>query len=300
MLEQINQNPTAAAILKTSEQVLPKVVTYALVALSLWLIAGAVWMWIPHPPLPVATSYSSANSSTQTSQTERADVNRLINRHLFGETKAVAKPKPTTSNTDAPETRLNLKLAGIILSDTPEMSRALIATSNGKQKSYAIGDNIDGASASVHEIHSDHIVLERSGRYETLRLQKLTTASRSTTSSSRNTSSKTVDKGVTTELKSVREQILKDPSKAGDFIRVRPVYSKGQLKGYRIYPGKDRALFRKVGLRSGDLVTSINGQGLNDPQKAFTMLSELSNASSISLELERRGRTETVSVDLGS
>lgn len=300
MLQHLNHNPTATAALKTAEQVLPKLTTAALIGISLWLIAGAIWLWIPHPELPNPTPTAASTATPQDQQSIKADINRLIERHLFGKVSVASKPEPVPDTSDAPETRLNLKLAGIILADKAELSRALIANSNGKQKSYRVGDSIEGASASVHEIHSDHVVLERNGRYETLRLQKTSGTSsnkNSTVKSSRPSSS---GSGVATELKSVREQILKDPSKAGDFIRVRPVYSKGALTGYRIYPGKDRALFRKVGLRSGDLVKSINGQNLNDPQKAFTMLSTLSSATTISLELERRGRTENVSVDLGS
>jgi general secretion pathway protein C len=268
--------------------------------LSLWLVAGIIWRWIPHPELPPPPAQQIKPQAAADSP--RANVNQLINQQLFGKAVAAptAKPAPDTSN--APETRLNLKLAGVILSENPDLSRALIADNNGKQKSYAVGDPIEGASASIHEIYADHVVLERNGRYETLRLQKQTASSRtaSVSSSSQTSSRGTTGEGVANELKSVREQILKDPSKAGDFIRVRPVYSKGALTGYRIYPGKDRALFRKVGLRSGDLVQSINGQQLNDPQQAFSMLSTLSSASSITLELQRRGRTETVSVDLGS
>lgn len=297
MLEQLNQNPAVAASLKAGQQIAPKLATTVLTAIALWLIAGAVWLWLPHPALPIATI--TLQQTATSSNGPSVNVNELIKRQLFGKANAVEQPKPQQATSDAPETRLNLKLSGIILSDTPEMSRALIADSSSKQKAYAIGDTIAGSSAELHEIHADHVVLERAGRYETLRLQKTKATSR-TTSTSKSSSASSTQGSVVTELKSVREQILKDPSKAGDFIRVRPVYSKGQLKGYRIYPGKDRALFRQVGLRSGDLVTSINGQSLNDPQKAFTMLSTLSSASSISLELQRRGRTENVSVDLGS
>lgn len=298
MLEQLNHNPTAVAALKAGQRWLPKLLTWLLIGLCLWLLAGALWFWIPHPELPQPTTQSPLQLQSD-NNSPQADINRLIRRQLFGKAETAPKVKPEPSNNNAPETRLNLKLAGIILADDAQFSRALIAGSNGKQKPYAIGDAIDGASASLHEVHAEHVVLERNGRYETLRLQKLTSNANSgirRSSSSRSSS----NNSVSGELKSIREQLLKDPSKAGDFIRVRPVYSKGQLKGYRVYPGKDRALFRKVGLRSGDLVTAVNGQSLNDPQKAFTMLSTLSSATNISLELQRRGRTETVSVDLGS
>ena len=302
MLSSVNVNAVTANLNKLSQGALPKAVTLCLVGLMLWLIAGAVWLLIPHPELPTAAAKPLTQSTSNNQDDAKANVTVLANRNLFGKATVAAKPTPKPANEDAPDTRLNVKLAGIILADDPDFSRALIADSAGKQKTYAIGDTIAGSSAAINEIHAEHVVLERNGRYEVLRLQKLTASSRSSTTSSSTSSSSAsrADASVTTELKSVREQILKDPSKAGDFIRVRPVYSKGQLKGYRIYPGKDRALFRKVGLRSGDLVTSINGQNLNDPQKAFTMLSTLSSANSISLELQRRGRTENVSVDLGS
>ena len=287
-----------AATLKRGEQTLPKLATLVLVGLSLWLLAAIVWKLIPAPDLPAAPIQNIAPESSQ-SATSGVNVAALKQRNLFGKAGVVPRAAPKQETEIAPDTRLNLTLAAVILSDDPNFSRALIGTSNGKQKSYAIDDDIEGASATLYEVHTTHVILERNGRYETLRLQK-TTAGKTNSSVRTNKSSASSSGDVATKLKSVREQILRDPSKAGDFIRVRPVYSKGALTGYRIYPGKDRALFTKVGLRSGDLVTKINGQGLDDPQKAFSMLSTLSNATSISLELQRRGRTENVSVDLGS
>lgn len=274
---------------------LPKVITVLLVASAVWMLAGAIWQVIPFPSLPPTPAQKTEVASTNK---PAVNVAALIRLNLFGKAESKTPVITKTNNADAPETRLNLVLAGIILSEDENLSRALIAGSNGKQKTYGVGETVDGSNAEIDEIHAEHIVLVRGGRYETLRLQKITNkstasaASKTTSAATNNTSS------VVGDLKSVREQILKDPSKAGDFIRVRPVYSKGQLRGYRIYPGKDRALYRKVGLRSGDLVTSINGQSLTDPQKAFSMLSTLSSATTITLELLRRGHTENVSVDL--
>lgn len=298
LLQQISQTPMVAATLKRGEQTLPKFLTVVLVGVSLWLLAAIVWKLIPVPDLPVAP-VQSARSQAADSAPSGVNVAGLKQRDLFGKAGVVPRAAPKQETENAPDTRLNLTLAGVILSDDPNLSRAFIGSSNGKQKSYAIDDDIEGASATLYEVHATHVILERNGRYETLRLQK--TVAGKSNSSTRSTQSPSSSNGdVATKLKSVREEILRDPSKAADFIRVRPVYSKGQLTGYRIYPGKDRGLFTKVGLRSGDLVTKLNGQGLNDPQKAFSMLSTLSNATSISLELQRRGRTENVSVDLGS
>lgn len=299
MLEQLTQKPLIAAVLKRSEQTAPKVTTVVLIGLSLWLLAAIVWTLVPAPALPQTPNQQITTNADRDNSRVGVNIGALKQRNLFGKAGVVPRAAPKQETEEAPDTRLNLTLAGVILSDDPNLSRALISGSNGKQKSYAIDDDIEGANASLYEVHVAHVILQRNGRYETLRLQKRKAgANTSSRSISRSRSGASTD--VASKLKSVRAEILRDPSKAADFIRVRPVYSKGQLTGYRIYPGKDRALFTKVGLRSGDLVTKINGEGLNDPQKAFSMLSTLSNATSISLELQRRGRTENVSVDLGS
>lgn len=42
-------------------------------------------------------------------------------------------------------------------------------------------------------------------------------------------------------------------------LRPQPVFADGHQRGYRVYPGPDRAQFAKLGLMPGDLVTAVNG-----------------------------------------
>src|SRR3546814_16085390 len=70
-------------------------------------------------------------------------------------------------------------------------------------------------------------------------------------------------------------------------LRVQPANVNGQMKGFRVYPGRERGAFNQLGLRPGDLVTQVNGIQLDDSQKALQMLTELSKANSISLTVER-------------
>src|SRR6185503_21059375 len=93
--------------------------------------------------------------------------------------------------------------------------------------------------------------------------------------------------GATPALATVRDEILKDPSKASEYVRIQPANVAGQLKGYRVYPGRDRAAFTAAGLRPGDLVTSVNGVQLDDPAKALQMLGDLSQAGQVNLVVER-------------
>jgi len=102
------------------------------------------------------------------------------------------------------------------------------------------------------------------------------------------------------QLARVRDEVLKDPAKASEYVRVQPANVGGQLKGYRIYPGRDRSAFTQAGLRPGDLVTSVNGVQLDDPAKALQLLSDLSQAGQVTLVVERGGQAQTISLNLAN
>lgn len=275
----------------------------------MWRLADVTWLMVPSYSFAAPTETGSVGLLNQR---KRFDVKSVTQLNLFGlPPKQVVKPAAPVVQADpgpaTRDTKLKLKLAGIIYASNPELSRAMIQKA-GKQDLYAVAADIDD-NTTLHEINADHVVINNRGELEVLRMEKLSKAGSSRGSSGRGSSlpglpsrsagnSTQVSAETAKELSGVRDQLLRDPTKAAEFIRVRPVYSKGQLTGYRIYPGKNRQLFKQAGLRSGDLVKSVNGQTLDDPQKGFQILSSLSSATAITLDLQRRGKTETVSVNL--
>ena len=100
------------------------------------------------------------------------------------------------------------------------------------------------------------------------------------------------------QLAEIREQLLADPAKAADYLRVQPARIGGEMRGYRIYPGRNRQLFSTAGLRPGDLVTGVNGVELDDPARALQLLGDLSSASELSVTIERGGNQQTINVNL--
>jgi general secretion pathway protein C len=76
-----------------------------------------------------------------------------------------------------------------------------------------------------------------------------------------------------------------------------PMYASGQLKGFRVYAGRDRQKFAKLGLKPGDVVTQINGVPLSDAQRGMEILRSLGNAGAAQVTLERGGATTTLTVD---
>ena len=277
---------------------LPAIANFLLVILIVVTVARIVWLLVPSEHNLAAPPPQPSDRNNAEAAAQGADFNAILAANLFG--KATLDKPADIDPLVAPETRLNLTLTGIFAATEPEQSRALIKDDSGKQRPYAVGDDIPG-NAKLYSIHADRVLLERKGRYETLRLQQnklspgATTSRRSSTVAPEQTS---IDANALESLTQVREQLLQDPTKAGQYIRVQPVYNQGQLQGYRVYPGKNRELFKNVGLRAGEMVTSINGTQLDDPTRALQMMTELTTATQLSVTLERAGQSRTVNINL--
>lgn len=275
-----------------SQRLLPWI-NLGLIALLAFTLAQLFWMLLPvgrDDMAPGAAAYSAPAQPAAGS----GDINAILSAHLFGK---LDRQGPAVVPTEVTETRLNLTLTGIFAATVPEESRALIKDGSGKQRSYAVDDDVPGG-AKISAIHADRVILLRNGRYESLRLEPNKSPSPVASALPPVAPPGGLAAGTVTELKSVREKILSDPAKAGEYIRIQPVYNEGKLQGYRLYPGKNRELFGNLGLQPGELVTSVNGVTLDDPAKSLQMLSNLAQASSITLTLERAGQSRTVNVNL--
>jgi general secretion pathway protein C len=90
-----------------------------------------------------------------------------------------------------------------------------------------------------------------------------------------------------------RDALLNDPNSMMGLVNVRPYQKDGRLVGYRIRPGRDRALLRRFGLRSGDIITSVNGVPMNNPVKALEVLRDLSSATQLTVDIQRNGTPQS-------
>lgn len=260
---------------------IPAVQLLLLVAIAI-AAARLIWSLIPTPesarwrPAPVQATNSAQDTGP------KLDV--IIGARLFG------VYQPQASNLDAaPDTSLNLNLLGIFAGTRKEESRALIGQPNGDERPYSIGEDVVNG-VNLQAIFADRVVLSRNGQLETLRLDK-------DKPSAGFTGDSTPSPGGPQSLGQVRQELLADPNKASEYIRIQPVNMNGQMKGYRVYPGQNQTLFNNVGLHPGDLVTSVNGIQLDDTQKAMQMLSDISKAGSASLVIDRGGQPQTINVN---
>lgn len=261
---------------------IPAVQVLLLIAIAI-AAARLIWSLVPTPasarwqPAPVQASNSTQESGP------KLDV--ILGARLFG------VYQPQAANLDAaPDTSLNLTLLGIFAGTRKEESRALIGQPSGDERPYSIGQDVVNG-VNLQAIFADRVVLSRNGQLETLRLDKDKPSAGFTGDGAQSTST-----GGATTLGQVRQELLADPNKAAEYIRVQAVSASGQMKGYRVYPGQNQTLFNNAGLRPGDLVTSVNGVQLDDTQKAMQMLSDLSKAGSANLVVDRGGQSQTINV----
>lgn len=250
---------------------------------------------------PEQAAQSSAIKNTAKAQQFAADPDysgQVAAAHLFGKVELVKQKaeKPV----DAPETRLNLKLRGIYAASDEEAGLALIASGSGAEKLYKVGDSLPGNS-ELASVYPDRVMLRRAGKYETLRLPESENRSGASISVSANksrSSSNNNKLGLNSEVAKLRKEALKNPAMLAKFVNAVPARKNGQFIGFRIIAKQKHPAFDELDLRSGDIITQVNGIDIDSPQKGFQILQQLRNATSVNVSISRGGQTINVSHSL--
>jgi len=258
----------------------------ALIAVQLGFVAKSLLGATPVKAVQPVAARSGLPSAAQ-----RFDVGRVVAAHLFGN--AAADPAVQDPNS-APQSTANLTLAGTIATQDPKHGVAIISD-GGPSKVYSVGDNVNGAS--LHSVYLDHVILDRGGALETLILPRVLASSVRPTVSRRQVG---MQGATAANLDNVRRMVQQDPGLLNEVMRTVASYDNqaGKLRGFRIYPGRNRSAFNGLGLRPGDLVTAINGTTLDDPQRGQEIFNAIQSSNSASVTIERAGKTIDVSLNL--
>ena len=208
--------------------------------------------------------------------------------HLFGA--AVADPT-TQDPANAPLSSANLVLAGTIATQDPKRGIAIINDGGGPSKVYAVGENVNGAS--LYSVYLDHVILDRGGTLETLLLPRLLAGGRGPMRAGPVAAR-------TAAVDNVRRMVQQDPGLLDQVMRTVPSYDNaaGKLRGFRAYPGRNRNIFNKLGLKPGDLVTAINGQPLDDPEHSQEVFNTIQSSNTVTVSVERGGQKQDITLNV--
>jgi len=265
-------------------RIMPPILTILLIIVCAYTLSQITWALIPgEDNLNASPTTGLQNTPTKQSRSYQ----HISDAHLFGTFK---QNTASVVKTEAPDTRLNLTLKGVLSATPMELATAIISLGkNGKEDIYSVGDKV--SSASVVEIHADRVILNRGGKMETLRLPKDSDDSfiKSSPTASRNRSGASRSESPGAVLSDIRKQILKNPTSFGKYAIPVPYNENGKLRGYRLQPQGDSTLFDSVGLNPDDVLIAINGVELNNPAKGLKALRSLQKAKQVDLTILRNG-----------
>lgn len=275
----------------------------AALLLGVWVLyrlAVVVWQVVPAPPLPDVVLEPAAPTTAAAAMRQGVDISTVVNWHLFGapgETGAPTGPVPI----DAPETRLNLVLRGVLSSGDSKSAYAIIAEPNGKENFFRIGSALPGGAELV-EIHPDRIILKRAGQHETLRLPRDGLEGGAPTRARSPGSAATASPGPADTagelLADYRQRMAENPQSLLDLARPVAYNDANGFAGFRLFPGNNPALFGQLGLRPGDLVKAVNGIVLDSAVRGVEAMQSLAEARQLNLRIERAGQEIDLSVDI--
>ena len=279
---------------KAASHWIPPWISGALIIIVTYKLAELTWILLPEGPSFPQQTFVPALSLPQPLGKVAPNVgigNQIIEAHLFGIAPSESLDLVTETIIEAPETTLNLKLAGMVSVSGGEdqYSSAIIASGNGEQKTYQIGQTIDGGGgARLHSVFDNRVLVIRAGQLESLSLPKKESGNSLTVVPR-------VARVATTTP--VREMISPDASRITDIIRVAPHIEQGQMVGFRVTPGKEQQQFALLGLLAGDVVTDINGTSMNDPSRGIQVFESLGEGAISNVTVIREGETQVLAVD---
>lgn len=217
------------------------------------------------------------------SKKKQFDYQLIANKHLFGMKDASVTIEDIPVS--APETRLSLILYGVFAGISNKQGTAIIGAKKGKQKYFKVGDKVD-TGVWLAEVRKDHVLLKRGSSFEILRFPKQSSAGVKI-------SQRSAVPVLPAKFRGNKQSFM-------DYIRIVPVFAgrgKG-LKGYRILPKKDRALYNRLGIKPSDIVTSINGLSLSNEREAMKVIGELVKSDQVEIKFERRGEIKSMILKL--
>lgn len=256
--------------------------------------------------LPDSKRQTDGDQTASPIQRQNNDANNplLLGRqvssaHLFGEAGKQVEEKAPSKPQIAPETKLNLVLAGVFAYVPQEQAIAIISSGGRDEEVYGIGDKI--GNATLKAVYPDRVIIENRGREETLKLPDdvapIALPRATTTASSGNANSQGPVE-LPSSPRALRDKLVKNPSMLGKIVSATPYQEGGKLVGYRLQPKQNAEILESQGIMANDVITRVNGIGLNSQKQGIRALRKLVKADNIELTVLRDGIEMPVMISL--
>ena len=217
----------------------------------------------------------------------------ISERNLFNIEKK-SEQKSNEVNIEAlKQTELKLKLWGTVTGNKNEIYAVIEDSKDKKQNLYRIGDTAQ--NAIVKKILREKVILNVNGKDEFLEMEEMYSSGKSIKrygSPSAKISQKKVIK------RSQIEKAVTNISQLMKQVKIRPHFEDGISDGLSLSGIRPNSIFRKMGLRNGDILVGVEGNTIESVDDALKLYESLKTSSSVTLEIKRHGRPQTINFNI--
>lgn len=174
------------------------------------------------------------------------------------------------------------ELTGTILSTDAAGARTIITDGHGRQRVYAVGDDIAGGGEVV-EIHAYYVVVRRGGGLQRLDFSR--------SAPSRRFGHRTPDAGHAMSSGKyptvLRRAMFGQPGLLLELLGATAVVEDGHFLGYRVTRPENPSFIESLGLKAGDMLTAVNGVPLDTPDYGTKALEALAGSGKLTYTVRR-------------
>jgi len=285
------------------------IANFLLITIGIYLCVNAFYMFVT-ARLDYGISAGPAvtrdlSSPAALSHPPLADYTAITKRNIFNSNTQEQKAAPVVDKKldleKLKQTDLKLKLWGTVTGQNKGAYAVIEDTKAREQNLYRAGDTIQ--KAVVKLILREKVVLKVGENDEILAMEENIgrgggRAGRKDARSSSGTSARKLPVSRSARKIKLRgDQIEKAMENLGELMEqatLRPHIEDGQAAGISITGIKPNAIFRKMRLRNGDIITGVNGNSIESVEDAVKVVEQLSSGSDIQLQIKRRGREQAL------
>ena len=250
--------------------------------------------------IPVEQSYSPL-----------ADYAAIAKRNIFNSSDQEQAAAPVVEKKldleNLKQTDLKLKLWGTVTGQN-EGDYAVIEDAKVREQNlYRAGDTIQNAVVKL--ILREKVILQVGDDDEILAMEENIGQGRSSPAAQRDVRSPSSPSpaarlpvsSYSRKIGLKADEIQKAMENLGQLMEqatLRPHIEDGQSAGISITGIKPNAIFRKMRLRNGDIITGVNGDAIESVEDAVKVVEQLSSGSNIQLQIKRRGREQSLDYNI--
>jgi general secretion pathway protein C len=260
-------------------------------------VYGTVAVRLAQKPVPVQENVFRVAGTDSMARRPLSSYKSVLDRNLF-DTRATADTQSRDVDVESLEqTKLNLKLWGTV-SGSSEGDYAVIEDVKARQQNlYRIGDAIQ--SATVKQIFREKVVLTVDGKDEVLKMQEMKSGKAVARAGGLPRRDIAENRpAVRAQRISLRrsyiEQSMTDMASLMTQVQIQPHMEDGVPAGLSLSSIKPNSIFRRMGLRNGDIITGVDGQEIASVDDALRLVDGLRSSSNLSVTLKRRGREKNI------